>query len=553
MAKHLLITPHGYYLRVSVPKDLRQTLGKREIKKTLSTFNHSHAIKAAQLLTNQIEQLFLSLRGVDMSRYRKTGLPGLTEVIVRELDANGKPFREREMTVEEHRQLYPVFSTSPAAGVVATADPSSALLPTAVACDTLKIRIEELIAEKKDKVSSQRLRALQCSYRHLLDFFGDVPMSSVTRKQAKEFIDVLSAIPAISSSGRTKRYVGMSLREIATHTQEQIEKNNRRRKPNQEIALLDPSTINKHISDAESLWDWCHLQDRSLSNPFAKQKLTIKGRNKRDPFTAEHLDAIFHDSIFTEHESTYTLYPHHFFVPLIGAYTGMRIEEICQLHLDDVRRINDYWVFDVNKDQDKKLKNDSSIRLIPIHPDLKFFGLLQYADELRQEGETQLFPNLLVKPSETTGEIQRSNTTTVWFGRLLIKLDIKTKSLVFHSFRHTFANAYKQRLYNESVVKELLGHAQGNITQGTYGSAYHLKTLHDAIITFNPGMDAVNPGIDLKAFVKPWEPKNFALAAAQRRLRRKAKDPYLTISIADLRTAANIGKPKKLVRTAVLQ
>lgn len=92
MAEHLLSTPFGYYLRVSVPKDLRTRLGKREIKKSLSTYNRSHAIKAAQLLMLGIEQLFSSMRGVTMTWRKKPVLPGMSEMIVRDLiDQHGRP------------------------------------------------------------------------------------------------------------------------------------------------------------------------------------------------------------------------------------------------------------------------------------------------------------------------------------------------------------------------------------------------------------------------------------------------------------------------------
>ena len=40
-AHHLLFTPHGYYLRVRVPKDLFGRIGKREIKKSLATFDRA--------------------------------------------------------------------------------------------------------------------------------------------------------------------------------------------------------------------------------------------------------------------------------------------------------------------------------------------------------------------------------------------------------------------------------------------------------------------------------------------------------------------------------
>jgi|GEM_PF-5395119 len=73
-AKHLLFTPYGYYLRISVPKELRGLLGKREIKKSLSTFDYSHAIKVSRYLIFEIERVFLSLRGAEVGKNRKSNL-----------------------------------------------------------------------------------------------------------------------------------------------------------------------------------------------------------------------------------------------------------------------------------------------------------------------------------------------------------------------------------------------------------------------------------------------------------------------------------------------
>ncbi|MEI6209423.1 MAG: hypothetical protein WCP20_21800, partial [Desulfuromonadales bacterium] len=68
----------------------------------------------------------------------------------------------------------------------------------------------------------------------------------------------------------------------------------------------------------------------------------------------------------------------------------MRIEEICQLHLEDVRCVDDIRVIDINTKLNKRLKNQSSTRIIPIHSVLIHLGLLEYADELRLEGESLL-------------------------------------------------------------------------------------------------------------------------------------------------------------------
>ncbi len=566
MGEYLLNTPHGYYLRVAVPKDLRDTLKRREIKKSLLTRDRSRAIKAAQSFVLEIEDMFASLRGVPMGRRRAT-LPGMSEIIVRELGADGKPFREHDMTVEEHRQLFPlgVPQATPTSSVapnyvpqkIATEATPIAKSPVSsrlkrndvlslLALETfipgcLRSHVYEYLVEKEGQgMTANRLSSLHSTLTHVTEFFGDVPMRSVTRAQVAEYISVLSSLPVVHSANRTSAYRGMTIREIAIATQKRIkriEDLQAKGKPcTDSVELLDPVSVNRYICDTEAFWEWCGLEERSLPNPFGKQKIRAakKGKKKRDPFTPEHLSIIFHHPIFVEHKVPLgqLLQPHHFFVPLIAAYTGMRIEEICQLHCADVKKLHGIWMFDINRLDNKKLKNDSSERCVPLHADLIHFGLLAYLAELMEEGELLLFPNLLSRPNERTGDMSYSNSVTVWFGRLLTSLNLKSKTLVFHSFRHTFRNSYKQQLdSNDKVVTELLGHAHGNLTDDTYGSAYFHKTLKDVI-------DTLKLDIDLKDFVTPWKSEDFYLSAVLRRIRRERKDPYLDVPIKEIRTAA---------------
>jgi integrase len=506
----------------------------------------------------EIKRLFATIRGVPMSwGKRKNTIPGMSEIKIRDLDSTGKPYREIEMTVEEYRELHPGYqqwvttpapiASAPVAPVPVISEPvaSETMVSTPsptvsevqqVASDFLFSKIDEYLKERADHVSKQRLTAIQRTFDCIREYFGDVPMHSITRKDAKEFIKVLCTQPTIHNGSRTKKYIGKTLREISVIMLEQIKKNEEEKEkgnPYIDIPLLDPSTVNKYISDAYAFWDWCFIQDRNLPNHFAKQKLPEIGGKKREPFTVDHLNTIFHDPIFTEHEYTQNqiFYPHHYFVPLIGCYSGMRIEEICQMHLSDIKYLDNIWLFDLNREMGKKLKNDSSVRKVPIHSALITLGFLDYVQELRDEGETLLFPNLIGKPNEKTGNFSFSNAVTVWFGRLLKRLEIKTEFLVFHSFRHTFGNSYKQIFYEEPVYKELLGHAHEDMTKGTYSVAYYHQTLKTAI-------EALTLNIDMTQFVKPWVSENFLLAKTLRHLRRNANDPFLEIPRAELKAAA---------------
>lgn len=556
-AKHLLLTPHGYYLRVTVPKDLRVLLGKREIKKSLSTFDHSHAKKAARYIMLEIERVFSALRGVDIAKYQRPNLH-IKDMVLRNFNENGRVCQELEMTVEEERkQLFPDFKLNPIRLPEPTVTTNFPARPKSIASESpdhrpvapaitegmLSKRAEQHLKEKKRKgISDNRLASLRTLYNMLINYFGDVPMRTITRDQAAEFIDILAVLPLGATSNRINEFKGKSLREIAEKTSNKIEALKQwkpGRKKCDHIKLLDASTINKYISEADSFWEWCVLQERDLPNPFGKQKIAQPKGKRREPFDVPQLETIFQHSIFTDHsrKGIMIVQEHHFFAPVIAIYSGLRIEEICQMHLDDIVQFHGIWVFDINRLHGKRLKNASSERRVPIHNDLIHFGLLEYAEELRREDETILFPGLrteaTAKASEKNAQ-KLSNNLSVWFHGLLVELKLKKDTLVFHSFRHTFANSYHQQLYNQpTVVKELLGHIYADITKDTYSSAYGLKIKKDTIDALTLGTDLTRDG-----FIKPWKSDDFRLSAALRRLRREANDPYLKVMRSDLVKAA---------------
>ena len=76
----------------------------------------------------------------------------------------------------------------------------------------------------------------------------------------------------------------------------------------------------------------------------------------------------------------------HYFVPLIGWYTGMRRDEICGLELDDIVLQDGFWHFDVRENDVRALKTIRSKRLIPLAQELILLGLPDYIGALREAG-----------------------------------------------------------------------------------------------------------------------------------------------------------------------
>ena len=100
----------------------------------------------------------------------------------------------------------------------------------------------------------------------------------------------------------------------------------------------------------------------------------------RDVFVKSDLEKMFCQS--KEYSQDAHVHAHNFWVPLIGLYTGMRLEEICQGYVSDIKEIDGVWCFDVNDDKPDKSVKTEDRRLVPIHPFLvKDFRIHQVRPE----------------------------------------------------------------------------------------------------------------------------------------------------------------------------
>src|SRR5438067_5668833 len=117
----------------------------------------------------------------------------------------------------------------------------------------------------------------------------------------------------------------------------------------------------------------------------------------------------------------------------------MRLDEIAQLKTSDVRQEKangaTVWCIDVHNGGDNKLKNESSVRLIPVHSVLENAGLLKYVRGLKPG---PLFPGLVRRKSKGNKIGARLGEL---FRKKLVALKLKREGLCFHSFRHNVATA----------------------------------------------------------------------------------------------------------------
>jgi integrase len=250
----------------------------------------------------------------------------------------------------------------------------------------------------------------------------------------------------------------------------------------------------KYLSRSKTFLKWARL------NGFMSQdigsvltfKLPDREPKRRIPFSTQDLRRIFGSE---EYRKGLWKHHHHFWLPLLGAFTGARLNEICQLYVEDVRRVKDIWVIKIRDGGDRQVKNDTSIREVPVHQTLIDLGFINFVNRQRQNREDRLFPQL--KKGKVNGF---GGSASKWFCDFQERCDVrpidpKREVKGFHSFRHTVATNLSNKtdeVLHERVINQLLGHTKGSSeTMKTYAHKIDVPTLKEAVdkITYMVNFD----------------------------------------------------------------
>lgn len=292
---------------------------------------------------------------------------------------------------------------------------------------------------------------------------SDTVVQRLTAMDAKQVKDTLLVYPRNRSKNPATR--GKPLVEVLSLAN---------------IETIKVPTINKYLQTYSELFEWAkqnhHVTENLFSGLTVKQSMKNKN-DDRDAYTDEQIRLILQTVL--DNELGLITKPYQKWATLIGIYTGARLGEIAQLHLKDIRELDGIWVFDINEEGDRKsLKTSAARRLVPMHYQLIKAGLLDYVQAMKDRKATKLFPDFTYDPKNGWGR-QHSR----WFNdRLLVELELKTKTRVFHSLRHTVNTRLLQADVSPSLVKSIIGHEQEGMTHRQYfKEGYTLHQRNDAM------------------------------------------------------------------------
>lgn len=258
---------------------------------------------------------------------------------------------------------------------------------------------------------------------------------------------------------------------------------------------LSPATINRHLRNLRQMLAYYRrhypLAEIHFEDYIRKDKRNARAKRAATP--NHTLRAMFRLPIWTRSKSEWDrktpgrIITHDslYWGPILISYMLIRRAEFCQAMVASIeyheilfQREKLSWPHLSIRDTPLgRVKNESAVRLLPLHPELIRLGFLDYVAAIEAQGHVALFPELTgkrVKPADIWGK-----RIGYVLHDLLPELE---RGQLAHSTRHTGTDI----LYNKTGVvighvSDLLGHTHADQTQGRYAKGAHLAHLRRAI------------------------------------------------------------------------
>lgn len=336
--------------------------------------------------------------------------------------------------------------------------------------------VEKFVAAKLSDWKEDQRRKMTNICQVFVELMGDPVLADIDRELIREYMARLQTLPADLYQSK-RRHGTKTLADLIKASDEAGD------------PKITPNTVNTYIGKLSEMMGWALREEFMTSNPASRiqmrdpEKVAIRDQDERCKFETSDLAQIFGADWFRDGKpklpsnGRYSQYqPHYYWLPLLGLYTGARLNELSQLYLSDLTQDDaETWFIDFNLNQDdktdeddkidkgdKSLKTVNAVRQIAIHSDLIKLGLIEYAKRLAEAGHTRLFPELRRSKIKGYGKAAGSWFNERYLGRRLKIVRDGTKT--FHSLRHTFISA----LYDlddanltEQMINQFTGHARG--------------------------------------------------------------------------------------------
>jgi hypothetical protein len=429
---------HGtvFYFRRRVPLELRARLGRLQLYVSLRTSEMAEAKRRARALVVLTDKLFSELRYVQGGE--KDGISNTDYTVELDFNDQGRPrFKVTDLKPGEEssaedfaKRLLGLANGSPS--VVATSStPTVAEAMAAVLADA--------------SIKPSTLKEYRRAFEFFRDFVGaETRLGNIREERFSEFADHVRARDRWSA--KTQVF---------------------------------------YITSAQRLFTYYASRNSAvpkITTAGLKPKRAAPAGHDREEFSVDDFRALFANAKRYRKSE-----PAKWWVTVVPAFTGVRIEELAQAHIagdfltDPATGIHFLQIDEIIRDQSgqaspKSVKSQAGWRRVPIHPALVAAGFIDFLEDERARGAVTPFARTWPAQRMADGWAKNAHKITKWGGRELARLraDKKiTKARVsyFHSMRHGFVTLLGKAGVEEEWRAAITGHQFGGINAQVYNKA----------------------------------------------------------------------------------
>ena len=434
--KYLWKRHNTYWVRVRVPDAVRHLIGKAELSKNLYT---KDLAEANRLKHREVSRL---MKQIDLAKKRLDGStnPPSKEEILREFASSMRDLQENAIDADLDEiqdaistliedKISDLYGQQEAEAIFHGHEPEYTGKPAKTEAieatkDAFRIidihsnplsQVASLFLDEEEKVLKKAsFRRKKKNIENFIRWSGNIDIDKVTRKIAGDYITRI-------------------------------------------IKNKNPSydTLRNITADIGSMFSWAENRMDLERNPFHRQKIPKikRGSQDRKPWRDEDIIKFLSNKNIRRND---------FLATVIALYTGMRLEEICQLKSKDIFD----RCFHVQEG-----KTDSASRVIPIHPVLeKLISITDY------DKEDYLIHDL--NPGDYDNK--RSWNFQKRQGRLRKEVELP-KGLNFHSLRNTLTTRMENAGVPRNHISQLMGHEDGNMALDVYSGGLAIEPLRKSM------------------------------------------------------------------------
>ena len=333
------------------------------------------------------------------------------------------------------------------------------------------------------------------TYNDVIELLGDKPIGEYSNIDGRDYRNSLLKTP--KNRKRVKRYRDKNIHELMSLDFPPSDK-------------MSFDNISKLISRMTSCWNFFvdEYPEYVSENVFKSQSIRVnpvKRKDRRGEFTEDDIHLIFNHrtylpAIFDSPYGKKIQYPY-YWVPILGIFTGCRLEELCMMRVKDIIKEKDIWVYSIREegeygDEKTTVKNPYSERDIPLSSVLvDTLGFVRYVDYVKKQGKERVFWEL------TKVKDRFSHNFGRFFNeRYLKQIGLKNggRKLSFHSMRHSI----ETHLTNQNVNPRYIDFLQGHSQKGIGGSVY-MKGIQPEVL-LKECVEKIDWGVDWETLKVKW-------------------------------------------------